>query len=644
MGIWSRWDTDCIADPCPNATENELCVVRITPNRLESDAHDGDESMTENSKNRFQVNLGGLIDILANHLYSGPQVYLRELMQNATDAIRARQAVEKDFMGSVRIELIQPESGPPTLVFEDDGIGLTPDEIELFLATVGQSSKKQLIERDVDYIGRFGIGLLSCFMVCDDIVVITRSSRDGGKSLKWEGSADGTYVIETLENDTPVGTQVYIRAKTTAYEYFDPKFVRRTLKRYGGCLNVSIQLEAGGSRDQINATPLWEEFEQHDPQSHERVLALAKDQLGEEFLDVFPVHSTVGKIEGLAFVLRTPSTLASQKSHQVYLKRMLLSDSINNLLPDWAFFVRVVANVEELQPTASRESLVENFEFENAREHLGSVLRQYLMQLAQSDGQRFNVLLAVHHAAIKSLCVEDDECLKLFADWLPFETTLGRMRFKEFREQSPAIRYVPTVDEFRSIKQVAAAQGYPVVNGGYVHDAEILQRIGNVFPDVSVSKFDQSELAEQFSALTLEEQENVVGFSKLVDAVLRPYHCEGEVVKFEPSNLPTMFVTNEASKFLRNVEQTQDSVDSTWGSVLDGLAQDAHAAAYSKLFLNLHNPIVQRVIALEDRECLKTIIEVLYVQSLLLGHHPMKATELRLLNSGVLDLLNRAIG
>lgn len=101
-------------------------------------------------------------------------------------------------------------------------------------------------------------------------------------------------------------------------------------------------------------------------------------------------------IEGLAFVLRTPSTLASQKSHHVYLKRMLLSDSINNLLPDWAFFVRIVANIEGLQPTASRESLVENYEFEDAKENLGRELRQYLSRLPETDPQRFDVILNVH--------------------------------------------------------------------------------------------------------------------------------------------------------------------------------------------------------------------------------------------------------
>ena len=599
--------------------------------------------MNEKDSSRFQVNLGGLIDILANHLYSGPQVYLRELLQNATDAIRAREAEQAGHQGQIRVELIHTDAGPPTLIFEDNGIGLTPEEIEVFLATVGQSSKKQLMNRDVDYIGQFGIGLLSCFMVCDEIVVITRSARESGRSLKWQGRADGTYEIEQLGQETPVGTQVYIRAKQTAYEFFDTRFVTRMLKRYGQFLDADIQLEVQGERTRINSTPLWEIYSETDSASRERVIELAQQQLGEEFFDVFPLSSSAGQIQGLAFVLRTPSTLASQKAHHVYLKRMLLSDSINNLLPDWAFFVRVVANIEGLQPTASRESLVENYEFENARENLGNELRAYLSRLPETDPQRFDVVLAVHHSAIKALCVEDDDCLRLFGDHLPFETSMGQMRLGEFRQQSNVIRYVTSIDEFRNIKQVASAQSYPVINAGYVHDTEILQRLGKVFPEVTVAPFEQDEFAEQFVELTLEEREQVVSIARLFDAVLQPYRCEAEFVKFDPGELPTLYVTNEASKFLRNVERTQEKADETWGAVLSDLANEASAHAYAKLFLNMNNGLVQRILELEDRGCLETVAKMLYAQALMLGHHPMKAQELKLLSEGILELVNRAI-
>ncbi|MEK6235090.1 MAG: ATP-binding protein, partial [Planctomycetales bacterium] len=145
----------------------------------ESDASTGDH--------RFQVDLRGIIDLLSNHLYSGPQVYVRELLQNGTDAIRARLQFEPEHQGEMRLEIVEPQQGPPTLVFQDNGIGLDEQEAHRFLATIGQSSKRgDLAIRD-DFIGQFGVGLLSCFLVCDEIVVITRSARVRGPAIEWRG-------------------------------------------------------------------------------------------------------------------------------------------------------------------------------------------------------------------------------------------------------------------------------------------------------------------------------------------------------------------------------------------------------------------------------------------------------------------------
>src|SRR5688572_5020133 len=126
---------------------------------------------------QFRINLRGIIDLLSNHLYSGPEVYLRELLQNGIDAIHARSMLEPGYRGEITIEVNPPRPGSrPTLSFLDNGVGLTEEEIHRFLATIGQSSKNsEFWDRPDDFIGRFGIGLLSCFVVSDEIVVITRS-------------------------------------------------------------------------------------------------------------------------------------------------------------------------------------------------------------------------------------------------------------------------------------------------------------------------------------------------------------------------------------------------------------------------------------------------------------------------------------
>ncbi|MDI6402750.1 ATP-binding protein, partial [Balneolaceae bacterium ANBcel3] len=126
---------------------------------------------------RFKVNLEGMIDLFSNHLYSTPKVFVRELLQNAVDAITARKKREPHLEGAIYFELHEPsENNPGTLIVEDNGIGLTEEEVHQFLAIIGQSSKKkELFSNRDDFIGQFGIGLLSCFMVCNEIVLITSS-------------------------------------------------------------------------------------------------------------------------------------------------------------------------------------------------------------------------------------------------------------------------------------------------------------------------------------------------------------------------------------------------------------------------------------------------------------------------------------
>ena len=141
-------------------------------------------SLCEMPEQNFQVNLGGVIRLLSDHLYSGPEVFARELLQNAVDAITARQHREESYRGTIRIEVVGNDEAR-TITVVDDGIGLTESEVHQFLATIGESSKSSSVNRE-DFIGQFGIGLLSGFVVSDEITVITKSIQPDSFSGRVE--------------------------------------------------------------------------------------------------------------------------------------------------------------------------------------------------------------------------------------------------------------------------------------------------------------------------------------------------------------------------------------------------------------------------------------------------------------------------
>jgi molecular chaperone HtpG len=246
---------------------------------------------------KFQINLRGIIDLLSNHLYSGPEVFLRELLQNGVDAIRARAHFEPGHPGEITLEVHGGRGPkPPTLAFTDNGIGLTEDEVHRFLATIGQTSKSaDLWERPGDFLGQFGIGLLSCFVVSDEIVVITRSARGSSPAIEWRGKPDGTYSVKTLSHEFAPGTQVYLTCKTGCEEHFDADRVYDQAAHFGGLLPYPIRVHAGaGSRLVNEEAPPWRRRFAGPAERTQALLDYGRKTFGTDFFDSIPLRSAVG--------------------------------------------------------------------------------------------------------------------------------------------------------------------------------------------------------------------------------------------------------------------------------------------------------------------------------------------------------------
>lgn len=592
---------------------------------------------------KFQINLRGIIDLLAEHIYSRPEVYVRELLQNAVDAITARGHAEPGHVGDIRIECHRPKGKPSMLVVTDNGVGLTADEVHKFLSTIGLSSKKGGEQtRPGDFIGQFGIGILSAFVVSEDIVVITKSATDpAAKPVEWRAKADGTYTVKELDRDLEPGTQVWLTAKPDREALFQPETVKQLARTYGGLLPYPIRLIAGKATETVNdgGAP-WRENYATEKDRQRALLAFGRETFATDFFDAVPLRSAAGKLDGVAFILPFTPSVNARRKHRVYLKNMFLSDAVDNLLPDWAFFVQVVVNANDLRPTASRESFYEDAKLEKTRQAIGEGLRGYLVDLAEKRPERMRRFIHIHHRALKGLAIEDDEVCRLFLDWLPFETTLGEMTFGEYRQATDRVRYVPNVDAFRQVARVAAAQKLPVINAGYLHDAELLAKVPDVFPQLTVEAVDPTTISHDFDDLTDAELDRVQDFLATAEQILRPFRCSAEAKRFQPAGLPALYSTNNEGRFFRSLEQSREVANPMWSGVLDNLSRRDRASLTTAQFcFNFNNPLVQRLATVTDAKKLTRAVQMLYVQALLLGHHPLSAKELGILNDGLLGMV-----
>lgn len=569
----------------------------------------------------FQVDLRGVVDLLSRHLYSSPRVYLRELMQNAVDAITARGD------GPAEVEITTGEF----LEVADSGIGLTEDEVHELLATIGRSSKRdELGFARHDFLGQFGIGLLSAFLVADEIEVLTRSAR-GGAPVRWTGYADGRYRVEPGERDQP-GTTVRLRPRQGAAEWTRPATVEQLARTYGSLLPVTLTVDGTPIADD---GPPWGAAHVDPGRRRAALAAYCVELYGFEPFDVIDLEVPEAGLTGVAFVLPQPANPTARSAHRVYLKRMLLAEHVEGLLPDWAFFVRCVVDAGELRPTASREALYDDELLESTRAALGERVREWLVRLAETDPARLRAFLGLHQLGVKAMALHDPDMLRLVEEWLEYETSAGPMTLREFRRRHPDGRFTTSVDEFRRLSAVSGAQGIGLVNGGYVYDAEIIDLLG-------LRRLDAAELTTHFGTVEPAVELGLRGFLAAARRALEGLGCEVVLRDFDPASLPALYLTSRAAEHHAQYEQARDAADELWADVLGALS-DAVGTDRPQLVLNHRNPLTRRITALAEDGLIEVAVQGLYGQALLLGHHPLRAADTAVLNRSFLGLLDWAV-
>jgi molecular chaperone HtpG len=586
----------------------------------------------------FKVDLRGVVDLLSHHLYATPRVYVRELMQNAVDAITARRLDDPGAAGYVWFEPAD-RTGDGTLRVHDTGVGLTESQVHDVLATIGRSSKRDDFGfARHEFLGQFGIGLLSCFMVADEVRVLTRH-RDQPTVL-WIGYSDGRYAVTLPEHqrDEP-GTTVTLVPRRGEEHWFTERSVVELAGLYGSMLPITVRVA-----DTVVTTgaPPWERDPRQTPAGRwARNCAYAQDAFGFTPFDVIDLCVPEAGLRGVAFVMPAPANPATRVSHRVYLKQMLLSESVEGLLPPWAFFVRCVIDTTELRPTASREALYDDGLLEQVRQALGGQLRGWLAQLAARDPARLTSFLEIHHLGVKALAVHDDEMLRLVYDWWPFEANVGLMTLAQFHDRYAVVRYTPSVDEFRQVASVAAAQNIPLVNAGYVFDASLLARLSEAVPGVAVETLSPVDLALQLDRLSPQDEQAVGAFLTLAQRVLDRQGVEVVVRDFDPVGLPALYLLDGDAALQEDLRRAQSRSDDLWASVLGAFRTGRDQRP--QLVFNFRNPLAREAMTIGDEQLSTFAIEGLFTQALLLARQPLTPTAMAAFNQSFLGLLRHAM-
>ena len=593
----------------------------------------------------FGVDLRGIIDLLSHHLYSSPRVYVRELLQNAADAITARRHLDPDAPAEVLIEPTE-RTGDGTLRISDTGIGLTEDEVHGLLSTLGRTSKRdELGFARQDFLGQFGVGLLSCFMVADEIRLTTRSAR-GGKAVRWVADSAGDYSV-TVDDSAraEVGTTIQLLPRPDAEHWLHHGVVTALATDFGELLPVDARIASPQEEHRFTApSPPWQREPGETPDDYQdRVADYCHRIFGFRPFESLPLDIEAAGLTGLAFVMPDAVHPGNRQSHRVYLKRMLVGDTVEGLLPEWAYFVRCVVDTSVLRPTASREALYQDETLLTVRDELGGIVRDWLVRLGVTDPHRTSALLSTHHLGMKSVALVDDELLRLVEHWLPFETGHGLTTLRQFRRQYETVLYTTDVDEFRQLAPVAQAQGLGLLNAGYAYDADLMNRLVQLDGPGAARRVAHQELIAAMGAPDPAVARSLTVALDLAGEVFQRHECEAVVRDFDPVTLPALLITDVDTQRRADTRQIGADSDALWSDLLDRLT-DGFSCSGKRLVLNTRSPLVRRLAELTDRALAELTVESLYVHALLQSRRPMRPKDTAALNRSFLDLLDRAVG
>lgn len=565
----------------------------------------------------FDVDLTALLRVFGGHLYSTPDVFVRELVQNGVDAVAVRRHATGERGLGLTVEC-DWERGE--VVFTDDGVGLDEDGLVTHLSRVGSSSKRA--GETPGLIGQFGIGLLSGFLVADRLVVETCTA--GGAPLRWEAGVDGSYVVRASTR-TAIGSRVRVHLRPEMRAYARPEVLQGLLVSYVALVDTPIVLRVDGVAVQINREACWTAAREA-----ERLAAIERDYAEQALASLPFVH---GDARGLLWIRKTSSGLAAPRC-ALYSRGVLVSAGEPDVLPRWARFIGGAIDAPGLAPTASREGFVRDAAW---TELTGQIRRTLIAWLAGlKDASVMRALIEQHHSSLMAACLDDPQLLAAFAEHLPFMTNDGVLTFAAITARCEAIRYTRTANEFGRLAPTASARGELIVDASHVHEVELLQAWAALSPRRRVEALRVESLAE----LAEDAPEHAPRFARLLaaaDQLLAGHDVAVRLKRFVPAEVPALLLADPAQ--LRERARTLESEGSPLQQALVRGLSLAHTRVMTPLLLNVDNPLISALPELLAPASGARVVRMLYLQAASLVRRVPSLIETRRFSEDLLALV-----
>ena len=413
----------------------------------------------------FQAEARQLLQLMIHSIYSTKEVFLRELISNASDALdklrlAAYQDKDLDVDASDLHITLDTDPAERTLTIRDNGIGMTRDEVVDLIGTIAKSGTGELLAKlrqaretgggseqaTAELIGQFGVGFYSSFMVADRVVMVTRrAGTEGG--VRWESSGEGTYTV-TDEPDAPQGTSVTLHLKPedtedALHDFANPATVRAIVKRYSDFITWPIRM-----------TPASGEGELEVVNSRKALWARPQSEVSDEEYAEFYRHvshdwhepletirlSAEGTFEYQALLFlpsHAPMDLfmrESKRGVQLYVKRVFIMDDCEALVPEYLRFVKGVVDANDLSLNISREILQQDRQIQLIRKRLVKKVLSTVKTMLEEQPEKYATFWSELGRAVKEGLLSDHDNRDAILQICSFPTTQDAEKPTTLRE------------------------------------------------------------------------------------------------------------------------------------------------------------------------------------------------------------------
>ncbi|HWA97937.1 MAG TPA: molecular chaperone HtpG [Pirellulales bacterium] len=410
----------------------------------------------------FKAEIKQLLDILIHSVYTSKDIFLRELISNATDALEKVRFLQASGAGihsadlplEIRLET-SSDGEHKVLTIADTGIGMTADEVHENIGTIAHSGAATFLQQlaaekqddgaqQLSLIGRFGVGFYSVFMVAERVVLTTRSATPDSKPVVWTSDGLGSYSIRTLDEERPRGTRIEIHLKKDEARFGEEYELKSAITRYSNF--VPFPVLVNGTR--VNQTSaLWREpASQVKPEQYNEFFKLISHDAEDPLLRMHFGADAPLQYSALLFVpASNPESMGfgrGEVSLHLYVKRVLIDSQNKTLLPEYLRFVRGVVESDDLPLNVSRETLQENRLVFKIREALTRRVLDDLLDLAKTNADEYAKFWRTFGRIVKEGCNDYAHRAK-FEELLRFnssrnDTADGFISLGEYVEAMPA--------------------------------------------------------------------------------------------------------------------------------------------------------------------------------------------------------------